>query len=475
MSGKADEDISRLVYTTLDTFGYHLESVSFRSKVYDYMSNIATLCNSREGIPHSVVFVGSLGEGVGLSDSDTDTMVIIGDTICVDKASAQRHFNILELDYATSPPGYTKIVPVSLDKEKDSYAWFKSSYMYISQTGCPYISSAVFCKTAYKMVEKISTNRYDGLNKTEMTNNGPATTRTIEALGEHDIVPSIYVFGGDHLRKWKDRTRLNTWPSINLVQEISQKEGYIVPVGDKLSDSQILEWRICYTTAEKKLISTLNDVQVKLYVLLKLIGKKILKPVCKDITSYIVKNVVFWVVETNQESSFSPELLLKLVQKSLFYLKYCLENNHFPNYMIPDRNLLNIVFGHYKTKVIRFLSDCLKEEGSIVVRVPKLRELMYCKLTSIERTIYRDWRNEVEERLFKCMTQRAEHITFSMMLKSTFLYDLEYEFFKDGRYMETNLKFVNMFVPEWFQLMLGGRIREINELFLRRLEAVRPL
>ncbi|XP_053395678.1 uncharacterized protein LOC128555900 [Mercenaria mercenaria] len=397
MSGKADDDISRLVYTALDTFGYHLESVSFRSKVYDNLSNIATLCNSREGISHSVVFVGSLGEGVGLSDSDLDGMIILGDTICVEKASAQGHFNILELDNATSPPGYTKIVPVYLDENNLSHILFKSSYMYTSQTGCPYISSAVLSNYVHKWVEILYSKRYDGFKNGKVTKNGPATTFEIMVSCEQDIVPSVYCFGEKHLRKWKDRTRRNTWPSINLVQEISEMEGYTVPVGDKLSDSHFLEWRICYTTAEKKLISTLNDVQVKLYVLLKLIAKKILKPVCKDITSYIVTNVVFWVVETNQESSFSPELLLKLVQKSLFFLKYCLENNHFPNYMIPDRNLLNVVFGHYKTKVIRLLSDCLKEEGSIVLRVPKLRELMYCNFTTIERTIYRDWRNEAEK------------------------------------------------------------------------------
>jgi hypothetical protein len=30
-------------------------------------------------------------------------------------------------------------------------------------------------------------------------------------------------------------------------------EGYIVPIGDKLSDMQTYEWRICYTTAAKKI------------------------------------------------------------------------------------------------------------------------------------------------------------------------------------------------------------------------------
>ena len=107
-------------------------------------------------------------------------------------------------------------------------------------------------------------------------------------------------------------------------------EGYVVPVGHKFSKHKDNEWRISYTTAEKKLVRSMNGVQVKVYV----VQKDRLKPVCKNFSSYMVKNLVFWLLEMTSISDFTPETLVDRILSAFYYLQQCLEFKYLPCYII---------------------------------------------------------------------------------------------------------------------------------------------
>ncbi|XP_053404987.1 uncharacterized protein LOC128558798 [Mercenaria mercenaria] len=407
MSNTDDRDLSLLIFSTLNNFGFKKENVCFRSLIGSYEDKAKETSSKEQKISrHHIILVGSAGEGVQLSDSDVDGMGFFEDIICLDQGDTVENLIILEADHSNTAPGYTKVVLTDTLLTASDVI-----YLHLMVSMCTsgsatstdrhsYVSSTKF-RSFYFNIFKIATHTENTGVENELTTNGPAVTFRMSHRpnSEGDAVPSLLFYGSEHLRKWANRTRHYTWPSSECVREISGMEGYLVPVGDKLSIQQDLEWRICYTTAEKELIASLNDIQIKVYVLLKLLAKSVLKPVCKALTSYVVKNIVFWIMEGTHQQSLSPDLIVNLIQKSLYFMKYCLENNHFPNYMIPERNLLRgAVNSREKQNVINFLSDCLREGGTVLLRVPKLYQCVFYSKTYPENVIkFGKWRDEVEK------------------------------------------------------------------------------
>ncbi|KAH3725139.1 hypothetical protein DPMN_050972 [Dreissena polymorpha] len=48
-----------------------------------------------------------------------------------------------------------------------------------------------------------------------------------------------------------------------------------------------------------------------------MINKEILHPICSEMSSYIMKNVTFWVVETHSQEIFRDEHLMHVLQIAL--------------------------------------------------------------------------------------------------------------------------------------------------------------
>lgn len=200
------------------------------------------------------------------------------------------------------------------------------------------------------------------------------------------------------LKTWKKRNRNHQWPAQDVIHEISTTEGFVVPVGHKNSDEQNFEWRICYTIAEQILVSHFNSVQTKLYILLKMIFKQVVNPQCGLISSYLVKNIVFWVCEGNEPTCFTPDKLVDLLMNSLAFLLLCLHSNFLPNYMIPSRNLLGKINPYEKKKLTNILRDLLREGAPIILRLPKIRLMTHIILSAPElgNTFFK-WRDTVEK------------------------------------------------------------------------------
>ena len=99
-------------------------------------------------------------------------------------------------------------------------------------------------------------------------------------------------------------------------------DAHVVPVGHKGSDISHLEWRICFTKAEVYLIQRLNDTETKLYILLKMVSK-LFKFISADITSYVMKNIVLWLVELYPVDPITEEKLTYQLIQALRFLKKC--------------------------------------------------------------------------------------------------------------------------------------------------------
>ena len=160
-----------------------------------------------------------------------------------------------------------------------------------------------------------------------------------EWVCETDAVFSIPCICKRINHAWVSRKRKFDWPSKELIAEISKLDGHVVPVGFKGSHTSGIEWRICYTLAEIKLVQSFNETQIKLHALLKIVGKRLLQTKCSDITSYILKNIILWMTEKMPTEKFQTKNLFGLLKVALKFLKQTIQKRCLPNYMIPERNL----------------------------------------------------------------------------------------------------------------------------------------
>jgi len=326
--------ISRVLYDALNQQGYSAGRIKYRSKtVSRQVKHILSKSSNNGHIKH--IIAGSFGEGISkLYSSDIDVMYSPSDIICVDERS---HANgpyslVFQNEYTNTSPGYVRL---RADRPVRDHQRRLFSQRCI-HTGNHYLSSLKTMKALYQD------------NPSEVINGPARTSYSSDSLWfgcvlstDVDGVPALPFVSLNILEKWMGRERHHEWPPRALQTKISTMIGYVVPVGHKFSHNKDIEWRISYTTAEKKLVRSMNDVQVKLYVVLKFVQKDRLKPICQNFTSYMVKNLVFWVLELTPMRDLTPETLVDRVLTAFWHLKQFLENKFLPCYMIPERNLFD--------------------------------------------------------------------------------------------------------------------------------------
>jgi len=362
MADLTQGEFSVLLYDALNHQGFSKERICKRTRnVDDYcstvMCNILTACRIDDDVTIEYIAAGSSGEGVALGGgSDRDFIIKVNDLMCVDQWQEMEERFVLQNEYSKTTPGYVRLLArIDFNEEDEVNMMLQSVTRRCFFSWNNYMSSSLFSQHATDFMQTISTNAmplYDFVELHHMLNGPALTTRAIttmqfesgnvlELKQETDLVFGLPFYSHEVMAKWLKRKRNYEWPSTHLQTDISKMEGVVVPVGDKLSYESDIEWRISYTTAEKKLVHSMDDVQVKLYVVLKSVQKDRLKPSCKNFTSYMVKNIVFWVLEMTPITEFTPNKLMDIIMAALRLLRRYLKLLFLPCYMIPERNLFH--------------------------------------------------------------------------------------------------------------------------------------
>ncbi|KAH3792728.1 uncharacterized protein LOC127838386 isoform X2 [Dreissena polymorpha] len=203
---------------------------------------------------------------------------------------------------------------------------------------------------------------------------GPSTPHTINEKQHTDTVHALRCLCPSVLQRWAARPR--QWPLPVIVQKVVSLGAYVTPTGFKDSVNKHIEWRICFNSGETELINNLNDTQAKVYVILKMILKYILKPKNKEITSYILKNIVLWQAERNPQTRFSAYSLLLWLHDGLRELRTAIAKKYMPYYMIPERNLMEAcgITNTLHRKWVADITDMLEEGPRVILRLEKIRK-----------------------------------------------------------------------------------------------------
>ena len=363
---EADEEFSGRLSTALDKMGYSMAQICWRRKAYKQKDLVV-----QDKCPDSAVYtVGSKGEGVSkYFESDHDVLYVKKTAVCVEMTdgaddggdSADRNAT-----RSICSPGYALV-----------HTWQGKR-----------ISSEQFLAEKSAHVRAVNMEGFDTPRQS-----GPAQTLSVRRFNM-DVVYGYRCRCPTVLEAWAVRPRKHNWPPKYIIDEISKMDAFIVAKGSENEALRQFEWRLCFNLAENRLIQSLDETQTKLYVLLKIVLKDILKPTNKEITSFIIKNLIFWLFERR---NCKGHCLFGLLTKALRILKKAVGNNFLSYYMIPARNLMS---GKMTTEQRKTMSErltmCLNEGHGFLNRSEKLVVYLDIDFGNLDKHGDSDFKDGVE-------------------------------------------------------------------------------
>ncbi|XP_045215015.2 uncharacterized protein LOC123565068 [Mercenaria mercenaria] len=351
-----------------------------------------------------LIIVGSRGEGCGIL-SDVDVLFVHLYVKCFEESPTflpeRPSQAVFQLDFKDVPEGYTTLKLIKIDDLLD--ATQRSSDPYLTNIRDALVEKNGLCylRNDRLIIHDISNFLNESITKETVFAdiNGPARSVIFDAKYINvsmDLVQSFPCFGPSVGYNWSNRPRKYNWPPKNLIETVKGLDVLVVPVGKKDATDEILQWRISQTFAEQALVRSFNDPQIKIFAALKMLVKHELKPICENITSYVVKNTIFWVFEKSRPVYTKGDFFDVLLY-SLRYLKVSIEWKYLPNYMMPSRNLLESkVSVRDRTACVGRLNDMIEEGSDILLRCPLVNEMFEMPHNRLqEKMIYRELLDQI--------------------------------------------------------------------------------
>ena len=158
--------------------------------------------------------------------------------------------------------------------------------------------------------------------------------------------------------EWFTRKRPYGWPPHEVIEKCQKLGFLVVPVGHPSSQEKDKEWRISLSLQERLLVTLLNSVQLKCFVLMKVLKNDVInnKLGKKILTSYHCKTCMLYMVESMPSSFWEPTDLLKCIPSCLEKLLELAEKKNCPNYFIPKENM----FDKLESKDLELLANTLQ-------------------------------------------------------------------------------------------------------------------
>ncbi|XP_052267813.1 uncharacterized protein LOC127869346 isoform X3 [Dreissena polymorpha] len=359
------ENASLEMCTLMNCLGY---GPPIRQARRDAYRDSDRLLNARGTDIVTQITTGSKAEGLTcVFESDCDMMFVVEGIMClengVDSDKLPRETTVFTLNTGVCYHGHSRLN--LLERRGDIIPSIICDALCEDENGRVLLSSALFVDVFKDRTSAPNEIRHERAGPSMPSSSGPFHTDNVLSLRCH--CPVI-------LSRWAERTR--HWPSPDIVRKVVTMGSFVTPVGFKGSEYHHVEWRICFNTGENELMSSLNNTQVYIYVLLKMVVKDVLKPVKKEITSYTVKNIVLWLAENNPQAQFNESSLFYWLREGLEKLRTAILKIELPYYMIPERNLMAAcgLDEGQKCTWVNTITDMMNEGSNALLRLPRIRK-----------------------------------------------------------------------------------------------------
>lgn len=280
--------------------------------------------------------IGSRGDGFDLPGSDVDCMFVsktcfVSDACNSGIQSARKY--PLQIVYCPQSSGYVCLKFIT--------AFYNEDIHYFAE-------ELSYCNVVYQNRSLISSHLFLNYHSNWMKGsvNGPSIVNMLPTCMGSDMVTAFESKCWPIIaNEWLLRTRTFSWPSQKIIDKIRDLGCHLVPIGEHNSPIADLQWRISFVISEKFLIQTFNNVQFKVYGLLKLIKSSVFNNYkCVEysqslINSYHVKTVMMWVIENTPEQLWTNERLVLCLRLCFRYIKHFVTIGYLPNYFLPTLNL----------------------------------------------------------------------------------------------------------------------------------------
>lgn len=344
----AKELLSLFLSSELDRIGFCKHAIAERVAMYRKRSDAKSEASKHilKNANTERIIVGSKMDGVDLESSDIDVLEVNHNIVCVTNedilTGADESKLVLRADATGAPAGHVflKAHRSELEKKTTVIGELKQCFIQDDDGDTVFLSADKFVR----MLEQEDRCTWRGWLGREVRygeRSGPAVGKVIDLIGmEADLVAALAIKCPGEVKKWQRCERQYEWPPRELIEMAGFQRFFVVPVGQKNSENERRQWRICFTETEQSLVHSMTDTQLKVYVLLKILAKNLLKPETDDITSYVIKNVMFWLLDGTNPNLFKPKCLIERLEDALRLLQTSIERRELKTYMLPERNLL---------------------------------------------------------------------------------------------------------------------------------------
>ncbi|XP_065924587.1 uncharacterized protein [Magallana gigas] len=370
------QHMSKSVFVVLCQLVGTSQQVTMRREMID----IAEMIDRR--ITHQntdmLMLSGSYREGFRLKGSDIDTMIWPNSHRVIMDVSQSEYYNtantaLILSESSESPPGFILLQLLT------PFASKTANSACVRMNGRPYISSSTYRELTLSI-----------LSDRNSTLHGPCSSGNI-AGDEYDIAHCfVSDFWPPSVSLWTDRC--HSWPNPQVVDDIVRNGCHFVAIGHPLGPHENEEWRISFSRAEYKLVSSMNHCQFLTYGLLKLFLKEVLNQqsdeTSKLLCSYHMKTTVFWTIQQNTLPYWSPQNLLGGFWLCFKLLLKWVYEGICPNFFIPQNNLfLTKVHGSAQNRLFLQLHELYKKGLACLLQSSSIRsyiiEVLYNPRLSI--------------------------------------------------------------------------------------------
>lgn len=349
---------SLLVSSILDNVGYSNFDVQTRQAFYTKVTEVLK----------PIIMVGSKREGLtNVFEGDFDQLRFDNSFPAVED-HRMYSYAVGKMSFESCSPGYTMLFVCNRERPPVISAPVFRSIMPFDDSRY-YVSSSLFLK-------QIDVHSQNITETVKLKPAGPSVPHEFKfGLISYDYVFTLRCHCPAILNNWYSRPRRHEWPTKETRQRVVSCGANLVPhgcEGDMFSEH---EWRICFNLGEIELMKSLNVTLTKVYILLKLFKKDVVKPQNKELTSFLLKNVVLWISELNPQSAFTEDRIYYWFRKALHFTRHSVMVGFLPYYMIPTRNLLRgRLNSPVKTMLIKKLSAAIRigPDAMFYLRKPQI-------------------------------------------------------------------------------------------------------
>ena len=330
-------------------------------RIVDFIRNIYFNINT--------YFTGSKAEGLDLPGSDRDYMCDM---------NKMHNMQVIQTEKDKAVATERNLFAMSTENVRQCFVILRSVRPILDIqlfNACQEIDSSLYL-SSYLYVHNEEADCSKSIPHMAITRQGPSVEGWSPYMDRSesgtDVVHSIHCsFWPDIAREWLSRPRRYPWPSPRDMTTIVEFGFHLVPIGHPQSNTNMMEWRISFSVAERTLVWSLNHIQMQCYAVMKLILKEFINPhcspPCRVLCSYFIKTFLFLEYEKTDPYFWCKENLRECVIRLLTGFFECVRVRSLKHYFIPSFNLLSVKMTDEAHMELLRIFDIIFQSGIAII------------------------------------------------------------------------------------------------------------